>query len=163
MIPNAAQLISTMLVPGILIVAAAILLFSTNSKYYMVVDRIRLLKQERNDLISNPDLTREDKKRRNRIELQLSHLIHRISLVRITIVSYSAAVLLFAASCVLLGIRSDFEVNGHFWVSIAFFFGGLLGIINGVVFSVIEIFKGYRIIHIEISDINQELEELPKE
>ena len=159
--PNSAQLISTMLVPGILIVAAAILLFSTNSKYYMVVDRIRLLKQERNELTGNRDLSPEDKKRRNRIELQLSHLIHRISLVRITIVSYSAAVLFFAASCVMLGIRSNFDVNGYFWVSIGFFFGGLLGIINGVVFSVIEIFKGYRIIHIEISDINQELEELP--
>lgn len=154
--PNSAQLINAMLVPGILIVAASVLLFSTNSKYAMVVNRIRLLKDERS-LIIEQNSSRADDKRRDKIELQISHLIHRISMVRITIVSYSAALLFFAASCVLLGIRSNFEVNGYFWVSISFFFGGLLGIINGVVFSVIEVFKGYRILHIEISEINQEL------
>ena len=90
----------------------------------------------------------------DKIELQISHLIRRISMVRITIVSYSAALLFFSASCVMIGIRSNFDVNSYFWVAISFFFAGLLGIINGIVFSVIEVFKGYRIVHIEISEIN---------
>ena len=74
-------------------------------------------------------------------------------MIRITILSYSAALLFFSVTTVLLGVRSTFEVNGYYWVSLGFLFGGLLAIINGVVFSVIEVFKAYRIVHIEISEI----------
>ncbi|MDA3822869.1 MAG: DUF2721 domain-containing protein [Bacteroidales bacterium] len=155
--PNSAQLINSMLVPGILIVAASILLFSTNSKYSMVVDRIRFLREERGNIIKHPRTNKEDVKRRDRIELQLSHLIHRISMVRITIVSYSSSLLLFAVSCVLLAVRSNFDINAYYWLMISFFFGGLLAIVNGVVFSVIEMFKGYRIVHIEMLEINQDM------
>lgn len=150
--PNSSQLVQTMLVPGILIIAASILLFSTNSKYTLVVNRIQLLKEERGKIINGEYSTTESQSL-DKIELKLSHLIHRISMVLITIVSYSSAILLFAVSCVLLGIRSNFEVNGYFWVTISLFFGGLLAIINGVVFSVIEVFKAYRIVHIEMLDI----------
>jgi hypothetical protein len=110
-----------------------------------------MLKMEHNSSSSN------EKNAIDKIELQISHLIHRISMVRITIVSYSAALLFFSVSSVLIGIRSNFLVNGYFWVAIGFFFGGLLGIINGVIFSVIEVFKGYRTVHIEISEINHNL------
>lgn len=154
MSPNSAELINSMLVPGIMIVAASILLLSTNSRYSLVVDRIRLLKEKRATSMNEPSYGKEEINKIDKIELQISHLIHRISMVRITIVSYSAALLFFAVSCVLIGIRSNFEINSFFWLAISFFFGGLLGIVNGVVFSVIEVFKGYRIVHIEISENN---------
>jgi len=154
--PNSAELINSMLVPGIMIVASAILLYSTNSRYSLVVDRIRLLMEERAAIAVKTSSGKELMSKLDKIELQISHLIRRISMVRITIVSYSAALLFFSVSCVLIGIRSNFEVNSYFWVAISFFFGGLLGIINGVVFSVIEVFKGYRIVHIEISEINHD-------
>ncbi len=152
--PNSAELIQTLLVPGILIIASSILMFSTNSRYAFVVDRIRFLKEERVRMIDEAIGNRKSLNQRDNLELQLSHLIYRISMIRIIIVSYSASLLFFAVTCVLLAVRSNFEVNGYFWVTISFFFGGLLGMINGVVFSVIEIFKGYRIIHIDISEDN---------
>lgn len=151
--PNAAQLIHSLLVPGILIMASSLLLFSTNSRYSAIVDRIRLLKSERRQLPGHPQDAGNSRNNRDKIELQISHLIHRIYMIRITIVSYSAALLFFSVTAVLLGIRSTFEVNGYYWVSLGFLFGGLLAIINGVVFSVIEVFKAYRIVHIEISEI----------
>ena len=154
--PNSAELINSMLVPGIMIVASAILLYSTNSRYSLVVDRIRLLMEDRATISGNSSSGKEGINKLDKIELQISHLIRRISMVRITIVSYSAALLFFSVSCVLIGIRSNFEVNNYFWVAISFFFGGLLGIINGVVFSVIEVFKGYRIVHIEIAELNRD-------
>lgn len=151
--PNAAQLIHSLLVPGILIMAASLLLFSTNSRYSAIVDRIRLLKSERRQLPGNLEESGNSRNNRDKIELQISHLIHRIYMIRTTIVSYSAALLFFSVTAVMLGIRSSFEVNGYYWVSLGFLFGGLLAIINGVVFSVIEVFKAYRIVHIEISEI----------
>jgi hypothetical protein len=154
--PNAAQLIHSLLVPGILIMASSILLFSTNSRYVSIVDRIRILKSERSQRSHGPEDTGQNgnvRNKRDMIELQISHLIHRIFMIRITIVSYSASLLFFTVTAVLLGVRSSFEVNGYYWVALSFLFGGLLAIINGVVFSVIEVFKAYRIIHIEISEI----------
>jgi hypothetical protein len=152
--PNSTELMLSMLVPGIMIVAASILLFSTNSRYSLVVDRIRLLMEERSANAEKSSSGNEGMSKLDKIELQISHLISRISMVRITIVSYSAAILFFSTSCVMIGIRSNFDINGYFWVTLSFFFAGLIGIINGTVFSVIEVFKGYRIVHIEISEIN---------
>jgi hypothetical protein len=152
--PNSTELMLSMQVPGIMIVAASILLFSTNSRYSLVVDRIRLLMEERAANAEKSAFGNEGMSKLDKIELQISHLISRISMVRITIVSYSAALLFFSTSCVMIGIRSNFDVNGYFWVTLSFFFAGLIGIINGTVFSVIEVFKGYRIVHIEISEIN---------
>ena len=155
--PNSIALFQSMLVPGILVLTSAVLLFSMNGRYALVVDRIRFLRAERAE-ISNPKSTGPEKmKQLNRIELQLIHLIHRISLVRIIIVSYSSAVLLFCISAILLGVKMDQEVNGYFWVVFSFFCGGILGLINGIVFSVIEMFKSYRIVHIEIDEINHDL------
>ena len=155
--PNSTQLINSMLVPGIMIIASAILLLTANNKYSTIVTRIRRLKELRAD-ISNGGNEKDEGKQIDRLELQLSHLIHRIALVRITIVSLSSAVLLFSVAAVLIGIRSNLDVNGYFWVSLGFFFGGLLAIINSIVFSVIEVFKGYRIVHIEISEINHPID-----
>ena len=150
--PNSSQLINSMLVPGIMIVATAILLISANEKYSNIVSRIRRLKESKSQIQLSGKNANEDGKQIDIIELQLSHLIHRISMVRITIVSFSSAVLLFTVSAVLIGIRPNVNINGYFWVALGFFFGGLMAIINGIVFSVIEVFKGYRIVHIEISE-----------
>lgn len=152
--PNSVQLINSMLVPGVMIVAASILLLSSNSKYSSIVNRIRLLHDERVGICDQSENNKQIFNQVDKVELQISHLIHRISMVRITIVSFSAAVLFFTVSAVLMGIRSNFDINGYFWLTLSFFFGGLIAIINGVVFSVIEVFKGYRIVGIEISGIN---------
>jgi hypothetical protein len=142
-----------MLVPGIMVVATAILLITANHKYSTIVSRIRGLKEARSE-ISEPGEGLKKGKKIDRIELQLSHLIHRISLVRITILSYSSAIFFFLVVSILLAIRSTFEVNGYHWVVLGFFFSGLLAMLNGIVFAVIEVFKAYRIIQIEISEIN---------
>lgn len=151
------QLITSMLVPGIMIIASAILMLFTDNKYSLIVNRIRLLKEERAKLFQKEQPEKIPMKKLDKIELQLSHLIHRISMVRVMFVSFSSAILFFTVSCVLLSVRNNTEINGYFWVSIGFIFGGLLALINGVVFSVIEMFKGYRIVHIEISEISNDL------
>lgn len=151
--PHAADLISSMLLPGTLIISTAILLFSTNSKYSLIVNRIRTLKEEKSVLISGGDKEEQNATSISNIELQLHHLIQRISMVRITIVSYSAAMVFFVVSCVLISIRITPSIDGYYYVTLSFIFAGLSAIINGVVFSVIEMFKGYRIVRLEISEI----------
>jgi hypothetical protein len=148
--PHATDLINSMLLPGILIISAAILLFSTNSKYSIIVNRIRVLKEEKGRLISGKE---KNETQMSNVELQLHHLIQRISMVRITIVSYSASMVFFIVSCVLISIRLQPSIDAYYFLTISFIFAGLLGIVNGVVFSVIEMFKGYRIVRLEISEL----------
>jgi len=150
---NSSTLIASMLVPGIFIISSAILLFSTNSKYSLIVNRIRTLKEEKAKLVSCEDKKTESRQL-NVIELQLHHLIHRISLVRWSILCYAASMLFFIVSCILIGIRIQPSVDAYYYVQLSFVFSGFFAIIGGLVFSVIEMFKGYRIVRLEVGEIS---------
>lgn len=155
--PNSIALFQSMLVPAILVLTSSVLLFSMNGRYALVVDRIRFLRSERAQIVNPGSSAPDDTKQLSRIELQLIHLIHRIALVRVIITSYSSAVLLFCLTAILMGIKMDPGINAYFWLIFSFFCGGILALVNGVVFSVIEVFKSYRIVHIEIDEISHDL------
>ena len=50
MSPSIAELIQTMLAPGVMVSACSLMLLVTNNKYSSVVDRIRQLNEEKRDL-----------------------------------------------------------------------------------------------------------------
>ncbi len=88
------QLIQGMLAPGLMISACGLLLLGMNNKYSLVVNRIRLLNEEKRKIIHQEKIEEIDSNRLSNIELQISHLIERISLVRNAVFSYSLAVAL---------------------------------------------------------------------
>ena len=94
-----------------------------------------------------------DNNRLNNIELQISHLIARISLVRNAVFSYSLAVALFIVSSVLIGVSINQRTPGFDWLIVAFFFAGMFAVFVGIIFAAIEVWKGYRIVKIEISEV----------
>lgn len=152
---NFIQLIQVMMAPGIMIIACGILLLGINNKYSTIVNRIRLLKDEKRNLYGNKEV---ESNRISNIELQISHLIHRISMVKFAVFSYSGAIAMFVVSAILTGIKTNIEINAFHWIILGFFYAGMLLIITGIVFAAIEVGKGYRIVRIEISEINKEME-----
>lgn len=154
---NVIQLILSMIAPGIMIVVCALLLLGMNNKYSLIVNRIRLLKEEKRKLFDKKETTGVRSNRISNIELQISHLIHRISMVRNAVFSYYAAIALFIVSCILTGIKINVDINSFYWIIIGFFYAGLLAIITGIVFASIEVWKGYRIVRIEISEIHKDI------
>ncbi len=147
------QLIQGMLAPGLMISACGLLLLGMNNKYSLVVNRIRLLNEEKRKVFHQESVDENDSNRLSNIELQISHLIGRISLVRNAVFSYSLAVALFIVSSVLIGITINKKTPTFDWLIVAFFYAGMFAVFLGVVFAAIEVWKGYRIVKIEISEI----------
>ena len=149
------QLIQGMLAPGLMISACGLLLLGMNNKYSLVVNRIRLLTEEKRKIFYLDKIDEENSNRLSNIELQISHLIGRISLVRNAVFSYSLAVALFIVSSVLIGITINTYANKFDWLIISFFYAGMFAVFVGIIFAAIEVWKGYRIVKIEISEVHK--------
>jgi len=147
------HLIQGMLAPGLMISACGLLLLGMNNKYSLVVNRIRLLNEEKRKIFHQEKVDENDSNRLSNIELQISHLIGRISLVRNAVFSYSLAVALFIVSSVLIGITIKKSTTGFNWLIVAFFYAGMFAVFVGIIFAAIEVWKGYRIVKIEISEV----------
>ncbi len=147
------QLIQGMLAPGVMISACGLLLLGMNNKYSLVVNRIRLLNEEKRKIFHQEKFDETDSSRLSNIELQISHLIGRISLVRNAVFSYSLGVALFIVSSVLIGITIHARTPGFDWLIVGFFYAGMFAVFVGIVFAAIEVWKGYRIVKIEISEV----------
>jgi len=147
------QLIQGMLAPALMISACGLLLLGMNNKYSLVVNRIRLLNEEKRKIFHQEKIDANDSNRLNNIELQISHLIGRISLVRNAVFSYSLAVALFIVSSVLIGVTINKQTPGFDWLIVAFFYAGMFAVFVGIIFAAVEVWKGYRIVKIEISEI----------
>ena len=148
-------LIQGMLAPGLMISACGLLLLGMNNKYSLVVNRIRLLNEEKRKVFHQDEIDENDSNRISNIELQISHLIERISLVRNAVFSYSLAVALFIVSSVLIGLTINSSTHSFDWLIVAFFYAGMFAVFVGVVFAAIEVWKGYRIVKIEISEVHK--------
>ncbi len=147
------QLIQGMLAPGVMISACGLLLLGMNNKYSLVVSRIRLLNEEKRKIFHQEQTDENDSSRLSNIELQISHLIGRISLVRNAVFSYSLGVALFIVSSVLIGVTIHARTPGFDWLIVAFFYAGMFAVFVGIIFAAIEVWKGYRIVKIEISEV----------
>ena len=149
------QLIQGMLAPGLMISACGLLLLGMNNKYSLVVNRIRLLTEEKRKIFHQGTINEKDSNRLSNIELQISHLIERISLVRNAVFSYSLGVALFIVSSVLIGISINSSTITLEWVIVAFFYAGMFAVFVGILFAAVEVWKGYRIVKIEISEVHK--------
>jgi hypothetical protein len=147
------HLIQGMLAPGLMISACGLLLLGMNNKYSLVVNRIRLLNEEKRKIFHLDSIDEIESNRLSNIELQISHLISRISLVRNAVFSYSMAVALFIVSSVLIGINIGTRTSGFDWLIVGFFYAGMFSVFVGIIFAAIEVWKGYRIVKIEISEV----------
>ncbi len=149
------QLIQGMLAPGLMISACGLLLLGMNNKYSLVVNRIRLLTEEKRKIFHQDNIDESDSNRLSNIELQISHLIGRISLVRNAVFSYSLGVALFIVSSVLIGITINTNTSAFNWLIVAFFYAGMFAVFVGIIYAAIEVWKGYRIVKIEISEVHK--------
>ena len=152
------QLIQGMLAPGLMISACGLLLLGINNKYSLVVNRIRLLNEEKRKIFHQDKMDEADSDRLSNIELQISHLISRIGLVRNAVFSYSIGVALFIVSSVLIGVTINSHPTAFDWLIVSFFYAGMFAVFVGIIFAAIEVWKGYRIIKIEISEIYKQVD-----
>jgi hypothetical protein len=152
--PNSVSgLIQIMLAPGIMISACGLLLLGMNNKYSLVVNRIRLLNEERRRLRIEEKKVNKHKRHKS-IELQISKLGYRILLIRNAVFSYSVAVGFFIISSLLIGLLQVDSFEKLSWAVILTFLTGMFFVFAGVIFAAIEVWKGFKIVQIEIRDLS---------
>ncbi len=142
------QIIQAMLAPGVMVSACALLLLGMNNRYSIIVNRIRLLKQEERTL----DRSSKDESCRARtanIDRQLELLLVRLRLVRNAVFGFSVGMAFFLASSLLIGLQFVTDVRFVQSLVMVSFLAGMLCIMTGMIMAGIEVRKGYEIVLIE--------------
>jgi hypothetical protein len=147
------QIIQLMLAPGLMISACGLLLLGMNNKYSLVVNRIRLLNEERRRFLlkkSGKDFDYEENIRLESISQQISALLIRVKLVRNAVLSYTIAVAFFVLTSLIIGLQFASQNIELTLLIIALFLLGMLSVLIGIIFAAYETKKGYDIIHLEV-------------
>ena len=147
------EVIQLMLAPGIMISACGLLLLAMNNKYSIVVNRIRLLNEEKRRFISKvsgKEFNYEETVRIESISLQIKKLAFRAKLVRNAVLSYTFGVALFVITSLLIGFKFIFDVEKLGSSITTIFLTGMISVLTGVIFAAYEAIKGYEIIQLEV-------------
>ncbi len=150
---SAVQIIQLMLAPAVMINACGLLLLGINNKYSLVVNRIRLLNEEKRELmikIGEKSPTTDDNVRLESIAVQINALVYRAKLVRNSVLCYTIAVALFVSTSLVLGVSSVLSLGKLNFLIITTFLLGMSFVIIGIIFAALETKKGYDIISYEV-------------
>ena len=145
------QIIQLILAPAVMINACGLLLLATSNKYSSVLNRIRLLNEEKRKLFKKAgEKNFEETQRLESLSRQLGHLIQRAMLVRNAVMCYTGAIALFILTSLLIGfgfLIKGFESDSA--VMIAFLIG-MIAILAGVIFSFLDAKQGYEIVRFDV-------------
>jgi hypothetical protein len=152
---TALQAIQAILSPALGISAVGLLLLGLNSRYSSIINRIRLLNDERrrfNKLIAeNVELSFTDHARYQSIRSQTNGLLERSKLVRNAILLYQLAIGLFVVTSVMIGLNSFLPTDAPQSVTLVLFIGGMLCVLGGVINAALEIYRSHRIVLIDVN------------
>lgn len=141
------QVIQLILAPAVMINACGLLLLATSNKYSTVLNRIRLLNDERRKLVRRAgEKTFEEMGRLESLSRQVDRLLLRGRFVRNTVLCYSAAIGLFLMTSLLMALGYFAEsFNSPAAVMVLFLLGMTL-VLCGVGFSFLDTKRGYDIV-----------------
>jgi hypothetical protein len=143
-----------MLAPGIMISACGLLLLGMNNKYSLVVNRIRLLNEERRKAIhkttDDKNFNYQESQRLQSISMQISKLVYRVGLVRNAVLAYTIAVALFVLTSLSIGFGFLFDITKINSLVTVLFLLGMISVLCGVTFAAYETYKGYEIVNFEV-------------
>ncbi|MBI9053453.1 MAG: DUF2721 domain-containing protein [Bacteroidales bacterium] len=148
------KVIQAMLAPGLMISACGLLILGMNNKYSIVVNRIRLLNNEMRKIHHLENKMDDDVKREKNIGLQINKLNDRVRIVRDAVFAYSFAVACFIIASLCIGINLYTKSSVVEFLSLIFFLIGMLTVLIGVLFAANESLKGYKIVRIEIEELD---------
>lgn len=150
----ATQAIQAILAPAVMVSASALFLLGLNARYVALITRIRLLNDERRELVehlkkaSEREFIQDD--RLLSIEHQLKILRFMAWHSRSAILCQILAAILFVLTSCSIGFYFITAIPISDKISILLFMIGLLLSLSGIIFLGIDIFKSYKLIVLEI-------------
>ena len=145
------QIIQLILAPAVMINACGLLLLATSNKYSSVLNRIRLLNDEKRKMFKKAgEKNFEETLRLESLAQQIERLIVRAKFVRNSVMCYTGGIALFIVTSLLIGM--GFLVHG-FESGTAIIIAFLLGVVTvlvGVVFSFLDAKTAYEIVQFDV-------------
>lgn len=147
------QAIQLILAPAVMINACGLLLLGISNRYSMILTRVRGLNEEKRRIalrLGEKHSTPEEAVRIESIVRQIDRLLVRARYARNAVLSYLIGVGTFVLTSLLIG--ADF-FSGFFEVRTAIlpvFLAGILAMMAGVVFAVLDTLKAYDVIRFDV-------------
>lgn len=156
-VANAIGTIQDILAPAVMITGVSLLLLTFNARHSVLVNRIRLLDDEKRQitrrLVSSRDPDKTEEIRLKSIRNQLGLLLPRLTYVRNGMLCHLIAVLFFVLTSLLIGLGHLPTLSEPTQIAISITFTlGMFLVLVGVAFLALEIFVSYRVILIEITE-----------
>ncbi len=151
---TAIQAIQAILAPALGISAVGLLLLSLSNRYSTIINRIRLLNDERRkfsrQLGEKGDLAYPDNIRFMSITKQRQELLLRSRYVRNAILSMLSAVGLFVLSSVTIAFNLFMSNDLFRAIPLIIFIIGMISVFIGIVFYGMEVLRSFKIILLEV-------------
>ncbi|MBE0431916.1 DUF2721 domain-containing protein [candidate division WOR-3 bacterium] len=147
--PRIFNVIQAMLSPAVMISCSALLLLSLVPRLSRVIDRIRLLNQEKTIIAKKPSREDIDQERIDSIEHQCGMLVYRAKLLKRSSGATLLAIFLFVITSVLIGMSFALKIN-IVTLTLGAFLVGMVIVLVGVGFAYWEIRISHNTIREEI-------------
>jgi hypothetical protein len=151
---NALQAIQALLAPAVGISAVGLLMLGLGSQYSSIINRIRLLNDEKRrfkrQLADGANLSYADNARFMSIGKQSEELLVRSRFVRNGILSMQLAVALFVLTSAGIGLNLFFSTDAFKIMPLIIFICGMLCVFMGITFAAIDIYRSFTVILLEV-------------
>jgi len=151
---TAIQAIQAILAPALGISAVGLLLLSLSNRYSTIINRIRLLNDEKRRFSriigKKGDLAYTDNIRFMSISKQTLELLLRSRYVRNAILSMQTAIGLFILSSVSIAVNLFMTTETLRAIPLMIFIVGMVSLFVGIVFYAMEVYRSYKIILLEV-------------
>ena len=150
---TAIQAIQAILAPAVGISAVGLLLLGLSNRYSAIINRIRLLNDEKRKLTKQlgeeRDLNYTDNARFMNIRKQTEELLVRSRIVRNAILAMQSAIALFVLSSVSIGLSLVSGVVFAGVLPLVLFLTGMIGVFVGIVFAAFDVYRSFNIVLLE--------------
>jgi hypothetical protein len=150
---TAIQAIQAILAPAVGISAVGLLLLGMSNRYSAIINRIRLLNDEKRKLTKQlgeeHDLTYTDNARFMNIRKQTEELLVRSRIVRNAILAMQSSIALFVLTSVSIGLSLVSGVVFAGVLPLVLFLTGMIGVFVGIIFAGIDVYRSFNIVLLE--------------
>lgn len=151
---TAIEAIQAILAPALGISAVGLLLLALMNRYSNIINRIRLLNEEKRkftrQLTEKGTLPYTDNARYMSIRKQTEELLVRSGMVRNAVLSMQTAIAMFVLASIGIGLNLVASSDAFKILPLVVFIVGMICILIGIVFAGFEVHRSFKIVLIEV-------------
>jgi hypothetical protein len=151
---TAIEAIQAMLAPAVGISAVGLLLLALTNRYSTLINRIRLLNEEKRRLVKiiaeQGDLNYTDQTRYMSVVNQGRELLLRSTYLRNAILSMQSAIGMFVLTSALIGVNMFVTTEALRDAPLITFIIGMIAVFVGILYSATDVIRSLRIVLLEV-------------